>query len=111
MIVDTATVTRATFGTLGTLLFAGICLAGATVPARANELGSSARTEVVRTGDLNLASPAGRDTLAGRIQAAAERVCAARPSDIAARMEQNRCLREAVGAANSRLTVASASAR
>ncbi len=103
MIAASSDFARTAFGTLGTLIFAGLCLAGATAPAYAFELGRSARSEVVRTGDLNLASNAGRETLADRIEAAADRVCVTGTSDVAGRLEQSRCRRNAVAAASTRV--------
>ncbi len=99
MLATSASFVRTAAGAFGTLIFAGLCVAGATVPAQANELAYTARSEVVRTQDLNLTSAAGRDTLASRIDAAAERVCATRATDIASRADHNRCLREAVATA------------
>lgn len=54
----------------------------------------------VRTADLNLSSPAGRDTLSRRISTAAKRVCnvSGDPSLVAI-MEGNRCYHRAVNAA------------
>lgn len=99
---------RSAAGAFGTLILAGLCVAGATAPAQANEARYTVRSEVVRTQDLNLASAAGRDTLSSRIETAAERVCATQASDIASRADHNRCLRDAVATARAQISTVTA---
>lgn len=115
MFADTASsVTRATIGGFGTLFFAGLCLAGAMVPARADattaDVVQVARTETVRTADLNLAAPAGRHTLEQRIEAAARRVCDTQPGDLASRSLRAKCLKDAIADARAQMSMTVASA-
>ncbi len=57
------------------LASAGATLTASTVTAFAEE----SRQLVVRYSDLDLAAPAGRATLDGRVRAAARKVCGSRP--------------------------------
>lgn len=99
------TVLRAVAGTLGTVIFAGICLAGAAAPAVAAE---APRAATVVTRDLNLASAHGRATLDGRIKQAARSVCTNGHGDYRARVEAARCARNAVIAARAQAYVTTA---
>lgn len=57
-------------------------------------------TALVRTADLNLASPVGRETLARRISFAAKRVCIVEGDlSLVAMIQGNKCYDEAVSSA------------
>ena len=67
-------------------------------------------SRVVRIGDLNLATPAGRDTLARRISHAAETVCIVRGDrSLAAMIEGKKCYDQAVVAAHRQVASVSGS--
>jgi UrcA family protein len=87
------TVQRTVIGSIGTLLFAGICLAGAAAPAFAAE---APRVQTVSYADLNLANAAGREALDQRIKAAAESVCSTGRDEAAAKVAESRCVRDAI---------------
>ena len=76
-------------------------MASAVVSAPAFAAPASA---TVRTADLNLASPAGRDTLARRISSAAKSVCIVRGDrSLIAMIEGNKCYDRAVSSAHSKV--------
>jgi UrcA family protein len=91
-----STVSRAILGTVGTAVCAGLCLLAATAPAAAAE---AVRTTTVSYADLNVHTPAGRATLDRRITDAARSVCSSANIGPAARVEEERCVRNAVAAA------------
>jgi UrcA family protein len=90
------TALRTVAGTVGTLIFAGACLFGATAPAVAAE--APAAVAVSYT-DLNLASEKGRAALDTRIRQAARSVCFSGTRDLRSRTEEVRCYQNAVKSA------------
>lgn len=90
------TALRTVAGTVGTLIFAGACLFGATAPAVAAE---PSRTVSVSYSDLNLASDKGRAVLDARIRQAARSVCYDGARDVRSITEQSRCYHDAVKSA------------
>ncbi len=88
------TLLRSVVGAFGTVIFAGICLAGATAPAAAAEVG--ARTTLVSYSDLNLANAKARSTLDARIRSAAHKVCNNGGGDLRARADEARCIATAI---------------
>lgn len=89
-------ISRTIIGAFGTVVFAGICLMGATAPAQAAE---APRTAIVSTAGLNLATDAGRDAFQDRVRHAAQAVCAAGSDDVRAKAGETRCVKAAVRAA------------
>jgi UrcA family protein len=87
---------RTLAGTVGTIIFAGACLFGATAPAVAAE---APRTAKVSYTDLNLASDKGRAVLDARIRQAARSVCFEGGQDLRSKTEESRCLHEAIKSA------------
>lgn len=81
------------------LALAALATALVSVPALAAPISTS-----VRTADLNLSSPAGRETLSRRISTAAKRVCnvSGDPSLVSI-MAGNRCYDRAVNAAQNQI--------
>jgi UrcA family protein len=79
MFASAKSITHNLVGAAGTLVFAGLCIAGATAPANAqiaysvNDSGH--RVAYVSYKDLDLASQAGRTTLDSRLRTAAKNVC------------------------------------
>ncbi|WP_197042147.1 UrcA family protein [Sandarakinorhabdus oryzae] len=79
MFASAKSFTRNLVGAAGTLVFGGLCIAGATTPANAqiaysvNDSGH--RVAYVSYKDLDLASQAGRSTLDGRLRIASKHVC------------------------------------
>jgi UrcA family protein len=94
------TIVRATIGVFGTAFFAGLCLVGATAPANAAE---TPRITTVSYSDLNISSAKGREALDLRILQAARSVCTTGSNDTAARIQESRCVRDAVNAAQGKL--------
>lgn len=90
------TALRTIFGTIGTVICAGVCLVAATAPAQA---ANAASITTVSHVDLNLASDRGRDVLDTRIKSAARSVCANGGGDVRARTDEARCVREAISQA------------
>ncbi len=90
------TTLRTIFGTVGTVICAGVCLVAATAPAQAAD---AARMTTVSHIDLNLANDQGRDALDTRIKSAARSVCATGSGDVRARRDEARCVREAISQA------------
>lgn len=82
--------------TVGTLIFAGACLFGATAPAMASEAPRAAKVSYT---DLNLASDKGRAILDARIRQAARSVCFDGARDVRSRTEEVRCYQNAVKSA------------
>ncbi|KAB7647885.1 UrcA family protein [Polymorphobacter fuscus] len=99
---------RTFVATLGTALFAGVCLFGATAPAAAAPADAHART--IAYGDLNLASDSGRKTLDARIRQAARAVCETGGNDVRSLDAESRCIHVAIGEARAKVYTASASA-
>ena len=99
MFTTNAIALRTVAGTIGTVIFAGACLFGATAPAVAAE---APRVSLVHYSDLNLASTQGRKTLDGRITSAARSVCSTGSNDLRSAIEENRCIKNAVEAAQPR---------
>lgn len=87
---------RTIASTVGTLIFAGACMFGATAPAVAAE---SPRTARVSYTDLNLASDKGRAMLDSRIRLAARSVCFDAARDVRSMTEASRCYRTAIKSA------------
>lgn len=87
---------RTVAGTVGTLIFAGACLFGATAPAAATE---APRTVRVYYSDLNLASEKGRATLEARIRQAARSVCFTGARDLLSKTDETHCYHQAVKSA------------
>jgi UrcA family protein len=87
---------RTVAGTVGTLIFAGACLFGATSPAVAAE---APQTVQVFYGDLNLASEKGRNLLDARVRQAARNLCYTGARDVRSRTDEVRCYQEAVKSA------------
>lgn len=94
------TIVRATIGVFGTAFFAGLCLVGATAPANAAE---TPRVTTVSYSDLNVSSPKGREVLEQRILQAARSVCETGSNDTASRIQEARCVRDAINAAQAQL--------
>lgn len=93
-----STALRTVLGTVGTIVFAGTCLIGATAPAVAAPA-ATPRTQVIAYGDLNLSSAQGREKFDFRIRRAAKTVCDNGSDDLRARTDENRCILRAVAAA------------
>ena len=97
--------TRNLVGAAGTLLFAGLCIAGATTPANAqiaysvNATGH--RVAHVSYADLDLGSKAGRSRLESRLRTAARDVCHGSANDPWAVAEEYRCFQETLKATRS----------
>ncbi|GGE09724.1 hypothetical protein GCM10011529_15090 [Polymorphobacter glacialis] len=100
------TALRTIAGTLGTVIFAGACLFGATAPAAAAE---TPRTTYVTISDLNLGNAVDRSRLAYRVNHAARQVCWNGSDDVRSRNEEARCVDSArAGAlAQTNITIAS----
>lgn len=102
MIASAPTFSRSLVGAVGTLLFAGICIGGATAPATAstvhgvNEQGQ--RTMAVSYADLDLGSPSGRARLDTRIRDAARKVCANGAANPIETAYEYQCIAQAVKA-------------
>jgi len=83
------------------LASAGATLSASTVAAFAEE----SRQVIVQYSDLNLAAPAGRATLHGRVRAAARKVCGALPAVQLEEVQQVRdCHSDIMSQARTRLT-------
>lgn len=101
MFASTRNFSRNLAGAAGTLLLAGLCIAGATAPAQArtnpvtygvNAVGE--RTAMVSFADLNLSSPKGRAALENRIRNAARTVCSANGDDKILGIDASRCFHD-----------------
>ena len=79
MFASAKNITRNLVGAAGTLVFAGLCIAGATTPANAQIAygvnDSGYRVAYVAYADLDLGSKAGRARLETRIRIASKTVC------------------------------------
>jgi UrcA family protein len=84
--------------TLGTAVFAGICLLGATAPAAA-AAPADPRVASIAYSDLNLASASGRKALDNRIVRTAETVCITGTRDLAMRAAEKECVAAVVASA------------
>lgn len=87
---------RTVAATVGTLIFAGTCLFGATAPAAATEAPLTVR---VHYHDLNLASDRGRATLDARIRQAARQLCFAGARDVRSKTAEMSCYHDAIKSA------------
>ncbi|WP_353215960.1 UrcA family protein [Sandarakinorhabdus sp.] len=98
MFASTRNFSQTLAGAAGTLLFAGLCIAGATAPAQADTVyGVSAtghRVAHVAYADLNLASESGRALLENRLRMASKQVCRGTAFDHRANAEERRCFKE-----------------
>lgn len=103
MFASTQNFARTFAGAAGTLLFAGLCIAGATAPAQAqqpkapityslNDAGE--RVAHVRFSDINLGSREGQARLDGRLRIAARTVCSNGQQDPYAAAAASRCFQE-----------------
>ena len=92
---------------IGTALFAGVCLFGATAPAAAAPAPAALS---VSYSDLNVASTSGRKALDTRIVHAARTVCENGGHDVRSLSAEARCIDGAVAAARSKVYPTSASA-
>ena len=92
---------------IGTALFAGVCLFGATAPAAA---APTPQALSVSYTDLNVASSSGRKTLDSRIIHAARTVCENGSNDVRSLAAEARCIDSAVAAARGKVYPTSASA-
>jgi UrcA family protein len=100
-------VSRTIIGTIGTALFAGVCLLAATAPAAAQEV---PRARTVSYSDLNLSTAQGQEALKLRIKQAARSVCENGLDDVAGVTQEARCIRAAVDGAVSKMAVTAAAA-
>ncbi|GGI83962.1 hypothetical protein GCM10007973_20610 [Polymorphobacter multimanifer] len=96
MFATPASLSRNVLGAFGTVVFAGICLMGATAPAQASE---TVRSAVVRTADLNLTTDAGRSTFENRVRYAARSVCTGAADDLRGKQQTAACVKSAVASA------------
>lgn len=100
------TALRTIAGTVGTVIFAGACLVGATAPAAAAE---APRTALVTISDLNLGNAVDRSRLEFRVNSAARRVCWNGSDDVRSRTEEARCVDTARAGAMAQTNVTIAS--
>ncbi len=96
MFTTTNAAFRTVFGTIGTVICAGVCLVAATAPAQAAD---APRVTTVSHVDLNLANDQGRNTLDARIKSAARIVCGNGGGDVRARRDEASCFRAAISQA------------
>lgn len=96
------TALRTVAGTLGTVIFAGACLMGATAPAAAQE---APRVAYVTVSDLNLASPVDQSRLSMRINRAARLVCSNVGEDVRSRADEASCVSTARADAKSQTSI------
>ena len=93
---------RNVVGVAGTLLFAGLCIGGATAPAIAQIAYSvnagGQRVAYVAYKDLDLASQAGRATLNGRLRTASRHVCQGDAVQPWRSIEETKCFHAAFNA-------------
>jgi UrcA family protein len=89
------TALRTVAAAFGTVIAAGICLAGAAAPAAAAE---APRVVTVSYSDLNLSSDAGRNAFDNRVKQAARSVCSIGSGDLRARADEARCIGAAINA-------------
>ncbi|WP_164158003.1 UrcA family protein [Sandarakinorhabdus rubra] len=105
MIASAHPLSRSLAGVAGTLLLAGLCIAGATAPAAATPVTSQARISqnehgervaLVPHADLDLGSKEGREKLEARIRIAARKVCENSGVEPWSAFQEGRCVQEAV---------------
>ena len=110
MIASVTNFSRTLAGAAGTLLFAGLCITAATAPANAGTRfalnGAGERIAMINHADLDLGSPAGQKALNSRVREAARTVCASGGQDALSKIEEYRCIQQAVKSSN--LAVAAA---
>ena len=103
MFASTQNFTRTLAGAAGTLLFAGLCIAGATVPAQAQQPkapisysvnADGDRIALVRYADINLQTREGQARLETRLRIAARNVCSNGQQDPFATAAADRCFHE-----------------
>lgn len=98
-------ITRTLVGTAGTLMFAGLCIAGATAPANAQIVygvnATGHRVAQVSYADLDLGSKAGQARLENRLRTAAKQVCHGSATDPWAVAEEYKCFTETLKASRS----------
>jgi UrcA family protein len=115
MIASVPNVSRTLAGAAGTLLFAGLCIAAATAPANAGTRyavnGNGERVATIPYADLDLGSPSGQKALNGRIREAARTVCAKTGNDAAAKLDEFRCIQQAVKSGNQAVMAAAEAIR
>jgi UrcA family protein len=99
---------RTFVATLGTAIFAGVCLFGAAAPAVAETAGLRAAT--IAYSDLNLASNAGRKQLDNRIAFAARQVCSTDDRQLVQRQAEKQCISAVKADARARVYQTTASA-
>jgi len=90
------TVLRTAIGTLGTAVFATLCLAGAAAPAHAGTI-DAAPSRTITVSDLDLSRPRDRAVLDARIRRAARAVCVSGETSLRAHAAEARCFDAAVG--------------
>lgn len=102
MFASAKSIIRNLVGAAGTIVFAGLCIAGATAPANAqiaygvNDTGH--RVAYVSYADLDLGSKAGRARLETRLRVASKNVCVNDIASAASPTLQNQCFRQALNA-------------
>jgi UrcA family protein len=115
MIASATNFTRSLVGTAGTLLLAGLCIAGATAPAAAHTTldvnGQGQQVAVISYADLDLGSPDGRAALEGRIRVAARKVCTDNSPDPRSGINTFVCVQQALKTGRHAVMAAAATAR
>ena len=119
MFASTQNFSRTFAGLAGTLLFAGLCIGGATAPAQAKTAlpiiygvnADGQRTAQVGYADINLGSKQGRAQLETRLRLAARAVCSNGQQDPFATAEANRCYHETLQATRGATMAAIASGK
>lgn len=106
-ITASSSISSTVVAAIGTALFAGVCLFGATAPAAAAPAPAALS---VAYSDLNVASTGGRKALDTRIIHAARTVCENGGHDVRSLNAESRCIDGAVAAARSKVHPTSASA-
>ena len=105
MYASAKSLSRNLAGAAGTLLFAGLCIAGATTPASAQIAYSASQTghmvAVVSHTDLDLGSAPGRARLENRLRTASKQVCRGTAIQHWASSEEYKCFRQTLKAARS----------
>jgi UrcA family protein len=100
MIASATNASRSFVGAAATLLFAGLCIAGAPAQAAAHTSlsvnGDGQRVAIVSHADLDLGSKAGRDTLDARIRTAARKVCTTNDAGPWRTTKEFQCVMQAV---------------
>lgn len=120
MFASTQNFSRTLAGAAGTLVFAGLCIAGATAPAQAQQPkapitysvnGAGERIAAVRFADLNLSSNEGQVRLETRLRAAARNVCSSDQKHPMAVSAATRCFDETLRETRNATMAAIASAK